>query len=109
MLLSQLDQELHRAPAADTATAPTEETSAAEAVSAVAGSKSSSHAKCALCIDTLTAPATVPCGHIFCWTCIVGYAASEGRSGGAGGGVVKCPICRTEFPGQRIRALYNYS
>lgn len=63
--------------------------------------------KCALCIDALVHPAVVPCGHIFCWNCIVPYAT--GSSGeNAGGGAVKCPICRTEFQSQKIRALFHY-
>ena len=95
----------------------------------------SSLVKCSLCIDFLTHPAVVPCGHIFCWDCIVSYTRSSGaRSSGAGSGSssgsggsdnsassgtlasgtgtgakVKCPMCRAEFPSQKIRALYQYA
>lgn len=67
--------------------------------------------KCALCIDALVSPAVVPCGHIFCWNCIVPYATSRDHSGGSDSMLsgVKCPICRTEFKSQQIRALFNYT
>lgn len=68
--------------------------------------------RCSLCIDTLTEPAVVPCGHIFCWECILRYTRSNSGSTQSSvgvGAIMKCPICRTEFPSQKIRALYNYS
>lgn len=76
---------------------------------------------CALCMDTMKHPAVIPCGHFFCWTCIVSYGysrhsntsdhnAAEERSadGASGRKHMKCPVCRAEFPQQKIRALYSY-
>jgi hypothetical protein len=94
--------------------------------------------QCSMCIDALVNPTAVPCGHIFCWTCIVTYmrspaaaaaAASQSqsqsqlhpvggstaRSGIGSGGShqgtgrrVKCPVCRTEFLEQKLLLLHNF-
>jgi hypothetical protein len=91
--------------------------------------------QCSMCIDALVNPTAVPCGHIFCWTCIVTYvrspsaaAASQSQSqsqlhpvggrahsGIRGGGshqgtgrMVKCPVCRTEFLEQKLLLLHNF-
>jgi len=72
------------------------------------GTSSAGSKRCSLCIDALVSPAVVPCGHIFCWNCIVPYATSTSASVNRDSSGVKCPICRTEFQAQKIRALHNY-
>lgn len=39
---------------------------------------------CPICIDTLTDPVTIICGHNFCYSCIMSSINSS----------LKCPICR---------------
>lgn len=86
----------------------------------------SSAKTCPLCLDALTDPACVPCGHIFCWTCILTHtlqkqspeqqqesrvssgAYSDANNSDDGGGRSRCPVCRVQFPSQRVRALYSY-
>lgn len=67
--------------------------------------------KCLLCIGRVRfPPASTPCGHIFCWECVVGWGlkheAAEAASGR--GRPARCPACRQSFKVTAIRALYNY-
>lgn len=43
---------------------------------------------CAVCLHPHVLPVTLPCGHIFCYLCVKGFA-SRSRS---------CALCRDEFP-----------
>lgn len=127
VLLAEIDREQHRptvtgagaaAGVAGEGSGPSTYTGPNSSSSTNNGGSSSGsgggRAKCALCMDPLNRPAAIPCGHIFCWGCVVAHVrSSSGRSGGgsggsAGGGLARCPICRAEFLGQRVRALYNY-
>jgi hypothetical protein len=44
--------------------------------------------ECAVCLQTLTHPETLTCGHVFCKGCIDKIRAREGAAG------CKCPLCR---------------
>lgn len=33
--------------------------------------------KCALCLEERTASSVTECGHVFCWTCVVGWAREK--------------------------------
>ncbi|XP_062390961.1 E3 ubiquitin/ISG15 ligase TRIM25-like [Sardina pilchardus] len=47
---------------------------------------------CSVCLDLLTDPVTVPCGHSFCLNCITGCWDQEDQKG-----VYSCPQCRETF------------
>ncbi|XP_039598409.1 tripartite motif-containing protein 16-like protein [Polypterus senegalus] len=57
---------------------------------------------CSVCLDTLSDPATIPCGHNFCLKCITNcWSQSQ---------VYRCPLCRDVFfpiPQLRRNTLLN--
>ncbi|CCE62192.1 hypothetical protein TPHA_0C00350 [Tetrapisispora phaffii CBS 4417] len=50
---------------------------------------------CALCLSKITDPSVGPCGHIFCWDCIVDWCRER----------PECPFCRKKCEIQQIIAL----
>lgn len=44
--------------------------------------------ECAVCLEQCSHPAQLPCGHIFCFLCIKGFATQTKR----------CAMCRQEVP-----------
>lgn len=35
--------------------------------------------KCTLCLEEWTDPTVTECGHVFCWSCIVGWSGEKVR------------------------------
>ncbi|XP_028841009.1 E3 ubiquitin-protein ligase TRIM39 [Denticeps clupeoides] len=44
---------------------------------------------CSICLDLFTNPVSIPCGHNFCMTCILGYWKT--------GTLFQCPMCKKTF------------
>ncbi|KAK0408032.1 hypothetical protein QR680_003735 [Steinernema hermaphroditum] len=63
---------------------------------------STSKFKCPICLES-SPPATTPCGHLFCWKCIIEHA----HNGADSEGLSPCPQCRSMFHPNRVVPLIN--
>ncbi|KAG9015350.1 peroxisome biogenesis factor 10 [Tulasnella sp. JGI-2019a] len=53
--------------------------------------------KCPLCLEERTGSAVTECGHVFCWTCIVGWGREK----------AECPLCRQSLALNKLIPIYN--
>ncbi|CAB3380127.1 Hypothetical predicted protein [Cloeon dipterum] len=54
--------------------------------------------KCSLCLEEMTDTSCTPCGHLFCWECILEWLNSKSE----------CPLCREPTQPSRVVRLQNY-
>lgn len=56
---------------------------------ATAGNLSEEQVHCSICLDVFTNPVSIPCGHNFCQSCILGYWRTSP--------LYQCPMCKKSF------------
>lgn len=56
---------------------------------AAAGNLSEEQVHCSICLDVFTNPVSIPCGHNFCQSCILGYWKTCP--------LYQCPMCKKSF------------
>lgn len=66
----------------------------------IRGIPSNHNITCGICMDERTYPATIPCGHVFCWKCIQHWCTYVRQ---------ECPLCRSYSQPQNIISLNGYS
>lgn len=54
--------------------------------------------RCSLCLENCTGPTTPPCGHLFCWKCILDWVNDK----------MQCPVCRSPVKPRQLIALQSF-
>jgi peroxin-10 len=52
---------------------------------------------CTLCLEERTDSCATECGHLFCWSCVVGWGREK----------AECPLCRQGLNLTRLLPIYN--
>uniref|UniRef100_A0A914C320 RING-type E3 ubiquitin transferase n=1 Tax=Acrobeloides nanus TaxID=290746 RepID=A0A914C320_9BILA len=60
---------------------------------------------CGICLDQKL-PISTPCGHLFCWSCLIEHSKNFDSPDSIGG---HCPQCRKQFPLSRVVPIFNCS
>lgn len=55
--------------------------------------EASASTDCPICLDILTEPTIIPCGHVICRTCLVAWLQARQTA-------IKCPLCRYPILGE---------
>ena len=63
----------------------------------VSAPRQSDFLKCCVCFDAPVSPSVLPCGHLFCWECILKSSSFK----------LECPHCRKPFQRKEINCLEN--
>ncbi|XP_055988120.1 E3 ubiquitin-protein ligase TRIM38-like [Sorex fumeus] len=59
-------------------------------------------ATCSICLDLMTEPVMIDCGHIYCRSCIFDNLENQKKKSPTLGNF-QCPLCRTQFQRESIR------